>query len=251
MGAARRRPAGQRGKNEGPWRAAIGRYGASPSEIPSRRATRLNGAEATLTTIAARSAPCRATHGRVRALSAQRARHASGAILVSCRGSQTSRCFCRGEGERERMMRCPVSMRRFPWPERAGTHGRGTRRDEGAPARAKGGRSGRGKRRAREDRRDGGTGSRHGRAAPCDHQSQRARPRAADSGTGCPRMPRTARSSASSRARRSSRRGTRRSASTTQANLDEGGMWPVAFALKELTAAEEARIGALVQKAVS
>ena len=28
-----------------------------------------------------------------------------------------------------------------------------------------------------------------------------------------------------------------------EANLDEGGMWPTAFALKELTAAEEARIG--------
>ena len=36
-----------------------------------------------------------------------------------------------------------------------------------------------------------------------------------------------------------------------KANLDEGGMWPVAFALKELTAAEEARIVALVQQAVS
>ena len=35
------------------------------------------------------------------------------------------------------------------------------------------------------------------------------------------------------------------------ANLDEGAMWPVAFALKELTAAAEARIGALVKKAVS
>jgi uncharacterized protein YdhG (YjbR/CyaY superfamily) len=35
------------------------------------------------------------------------------------------------------------------------------------------------------------------------------------------------------------------------ANLDEGGLWPVAFALKELTDAEEARIGALVKKAVS
>jgi hypothetical protein len=35
------------------------------------------------------------------------------------------------------------------------------------------------------------------------------------------------------------------------ANLDEGSMWPVAFALKELTAAEEARIVALVKKAVS
>jgi uncharacterized protein YdhG (YjbR/CyaY superfamily) len=35
------------------------------------------------------------------------------------------------------------------------------------------------------------------------------------------------------------------------ANLDEGGLWPVAFALKELTPADEARIGALVQRAVS
>ena len=33
------------------------------------------------------------------------------------------------------------------------------------------------------------------------------------------------------------------------ANLDEGVMWPVAFALKELTATEEARISALVKKA--
>lgn len=36
-----------------------------------------------------------------------------------------------------------------------------------------------------------------------------------------------------------------------KAHLDEGHMWPTAFALKELTAAEEARIGALVKKAVS
>ena len=35
------------------------------------------------------------------------------------------------------------------------------------------------------------------------------------------------------------------------ANLDEGALWPTAFALKELTAAEEARVGALVKKAVS
>ena len=34
------------------------------------------------------------------------------------------------------------------------------------------------------------------------------------------------------------------------AHLDDGAMWPVAFALKELTPAEEARIGALVKKAV-
>jgi uncharacterized protein YdhG (YjbR/CyaY superfamily) len=36
-----------------------------------------------------------------------------------------------------------------------------------------------------------------------------------------------------------------------KANLDEGALWPVAFALKELTATEEARIVALVKKAVS
>jgi uncharacterized protein YdhG (YjbR/CyaY superfamily) len=35
------------------------------------------------------------------------------------------------------------------------------------------------------------------------------------------------------------------------ANLDEGAMWPTAFALTELTATEEARISALVKKAVS
>jgi len=36
-----------------------------------------------------------------------------------------------------------------------------------------------------------------------------------------------------------------------RANLDEGNMWPNAFALTKLTAADEARIGALVKKAVS
>ena len=36
-----------------------------------------------------------------------------------------------------------------------------------------------------------------------------------------------------------------------KANLDEGAMWPNAFALKELTATEEARIGALVKRALS
>ncbi len=45
----------------------------------------------------------------------------------------------------------------------------------------------------------------------------------------------------------------RRKASTVpqEANLDEGAMWPAAFALQELTAAEVARIGALVKNAVS
>ena len=35
-----------------------------------------------------------------------------------------------------------------------------------------------------------------------------------------------------------------------KANLDEGHMWPTAFALKELTAAEEAKIAALLEKAL-
>ena len=35
------------------------------------------------------------------------------------------------------------------------------------------------------------------------------------------------------------------------ANLDEGAMWPIAYALTELTAADEARIGALVKRAIS
>jgi len=36
-----------------------------------------------------------------------------------------------------------------------------------------------------------------------------------------------------------------------EANLDEGAMWPTSFALTELTASDEAKIGALVKKAVS
>jgi uncharacterized protein YdhG (YjbR/CyaY superfamily) len=36
-----------------------------------------------------------------------------------------------------------------------------------------------------------------------------------------------------------------------EANLDDGAMWPTSFALKELTAAEEAKIGALVKQAAS
>ncbi|HEY5539650.1 MAG TPA: DUF1801 domain-containing protein, partial [Thermoplasmata archaeon] len=35
------------------------------------------------------------------------------------------------------------------------------------------------------------------------------------------------------------------------ANLDEGALWPTSLALKELTATEEARVSALVKKAVS
>jgi uncharacterized protein YdhG (YjbR/CyaY superfamily) len=38
---------------------------------------------------------------------------------------------------------------------------------------------------------------------------------------------------------------------TDEADLDEGAMWPTSFALKELSATEEAKIGALVKRAVS
>src|SRR5215217_6674811 len=59
-----------------------------------------------------------------------------------------------------------------------GVHSRGTGRDEGARQRAEGGSAegGWGTRRAREDRRDAGTGPRHGRAAPRDRQGERAGP---------------------------------------------------------------------------
>jgi hypothetical protein len=36
-----------------------------------------------------------------------------------------------------------------------------------------------------------------------------------------------------------------------KANLDQGAMWPTGFALKEMTAAEEKKVAALVKKAVS
>src|SRR5437763_6867490 len=60
-----------------------------------------------------------------------------------------------------------------------GIHGRGTSRDEGARGGAEGcprRQGGRGKRRAREDRRNARKGSRHGRAAPCHRQGQRTGP---------------------------------------------------------------------------
>jgi hypothetical protein len=66
-------------------------------------------------------------------------------------------------------------------------------------------------------------------------------------GTGCPRMPRTARSSATSKARTSSIE-VRDVRLQRLGELDEGAMWPTSFAPKELTAAEEAKIGALVKK---
>src|SRR3989449_9131890 len=137
-------------------------------------------------------------------------------------------------------------------------HGRGTSRDEGVPPRAEGfrgprparGQGGRGKRRAREDCRVAGIGSRHGQAAPRDHQSQRARPLAED----LVRDAAYAKDGEVVCFFQPAQKFKTRYATfgfSDAANLDEGALWPVAFALKELTAAEEARIGALVKKAVS
>jgi hypothetical protein len=58
-----------------------------------------------------------------------------------------------------------------------------------------------------------------------DELHERRMPSRRVSGMGCPRMPRTARSSASSKARRSSSLGTRRSGFSDAANLDEGALW--------------------------
>jgi hypothetical protein len=55
-------------------------------------------------------------------------------------------------------------------------------------------------------------------------------------------------------AKKAARKSPKRSATlgfSDKANLDDGDMWPTAFALKELTPAEEAKICALVKKAAS
>src|SRR5262249_35701891 len=139
-----------------------------------------------------------------------------------------------------------------------GIHRRGTSRDERARPRAEGGRAprpargqgGRGKRRAREDRRDARTGSRPGRAPACHHQASAPTlsPRtwyghsayAKDGKIVCFFQP----------AQKFKTRYATLGFNDT-AHLDDGAMWPIAFALTELTAADEARIAALVKQAVS
>jgi hypothetical protein len=64
-------------------------------------------------------------------------------------------------------------------------------------------------------------------------------------------MPRTARPSASSAPGTAFDERYKMLDFNDKATLDEGTMWPIAFALTELTDADEARIGALVKKAVS
>ena len=102
---------------------------------------------------------------------------------------------------------------------------------------------------AREDRRDAepdrGMAKRLHESLKPARQTSRRKP-----GTGCPPTTRRTRSSASSRAAEKFNARYATWASTT-ANLDKGAMWPTSFALKELTPADEAKISALVKKAVS
>src|SRR5918998_4313963 len=94
-----------------------------------------------------------------------------------------------------------------------------------------------------EERRDAGIGSRHGRADPCDHQGQRTRALAENlvrDARVC--QGRQGRLLLPKRAKFDTRYAT--FSFSDKANLDEGAMWPTSFALKELTAAEEAKIGA-------
>ena len=111
-------------------------------------------------------------------------------------------------------------------------------------------RGGRRKRPARQGRRDEGKRSRHGQAAPCHRQGQRAGPFAED-------LVRDARVCEGRQGRLLlQERGEvqveiRDVGFEEAANLDDGAMWPTSFALKKLTDTEEKKIVALVKKAVS
>jgi hypothetical protein len=127
----------------------------------------------------------------------------------------------------------------------------GKRSYEGTHPRAEGsgGQGGRRKRSARKDRPHAGTGSRHGQEAPRHHQGQRVNPLT----EALVRHARVLQGDAVVCFFQPAAKFKTRYATlgfSDKANLDEGAMWPVAFALKGLTAAEEARIGALVNKAV-
>src|SRR2546422_636093 len=139
-----------------------------------------------------------------------------------------------------------------------GIHGRGTSRDEGARARAEGAsaprpareKGGRGKRRAREDWRDAQTGSRHAERL---HAIIKASAPALLPRTwyGTPAYAKDGNVVCFFQSAHKFKTRYATFGFSDKANLDEGTVWPVAFALKELTAADEARIGALVGKAVS
>ena len=109
---------------------------------------------------------------------------------------------------------------------------------------------GRGERRAREDRRDAGTGSRHGRAAPCASSKPARRPSRRELWYGMPAYAKDGKVVCFFQSAQKFKTRYATFGFSDKANLDEGAMWPTAFALTELTAADEARIAALVKKAV-
>ena len=88
------------------------------------------------------------------------------------------------------------------------------------------------------------------RAHPRDRHGQRTDARADGRTTACRPTPGTARRSASSSPRRSSRSATRPSASSSDAKLDDGDMWPIAFDVDEADPGVEKQIAELVKKAV-
>ena len=94
-----------------------------------------------------------------------------------------------------------------------------------------------------------GTGSAPGRAASRDHQSQRALPRP-DLWYGMPAYSKDGKVVCFFQSARKFKTRYATFGFMHQANLDEGAMWPTGFALTALTATEEARIVALVKKAV-
>jgi uncharacterized protein YdhG (YjbR/CyaY superfamily) len=77
------------------------------------------------------------------------------------------------------------------------------------------------------------------------HRRSRRKP-----GTGCPRTPRTATSSAFFQNAGKFKVRYQTLGFSDKAKLDDGAMWPTSYALMKLTAAEEAKITALVKKAV-
>ena len=138
-----------------------------------------------------------------------------------------------------------------------GIHGRGTSRDEGARQRAEGGSV------PRLARGQGGRESdvlakiaemphrsRHGQAAP-PRSSRQARQPSPKTWYG---MPAYAKDGKVLCFFQSAQKFNSRYATLSfsdEANLDEGAMWPTSFGLKELRATEEAKISALVKRAVS
>ena len=134
----------------------------------------------------------------------------------------------------------------------SGIHGRGTSRDEGARPK-----SWKEEARASKSKADGERAvlakiaEMQDRIAPWpsgSHAIVALREPLAEDLVGCPRMPRTARSCYQDAQKFKSKYATFGSATRRTSTK---APWPVAFALTELTAAVEARIGALVKKAVS